>query len=142
MSDINQVCLTGRLTRDPELRSTTSGTSVANTAIAVEGYKKDAEEQPVNFVDLTIWGNFAELVAKKARKGVTVAGQLRQEKWETESGDKRSKIVVTVGSMTGEFMYRKADGSDTPQATLQDAPASGDSAVAATPKAQDDDIPF
>ncbi len=137
MSDINTVTLTGRLVRDPELRSTNSGTSVANTALAVERFRKD-QENDVSFVDLTIWGNFAELVAKKARKGdsVTIEGRLNQEKWQTTEGENRSKLVVVVNSLVGECMFRKADGSDTPAAAEpQDVPA-------ATPAASDDDIPF
>ena len=135
MSDINSVTLTGRLVRDAELRSTNSGTSVANTAIAVEEYRKDADND-VSFIDLTIWGNFAELVAKKARKGdsVCVNGRLKQEKWQTTEGENRSKVVMVVNSLVGECMYRKADGSDTP--------AAAETPAAAAPAASDDDIPF
>lgn len=141
MSDINTCTVTGRLTRDPELRSTNSGTSVANTAVAVERYRKD-QDNDVSFLDLTIWGNFAELVAKKARKGdtVTVAGRLQQERWENEAGEKRSKVVIVVDTLVGECMYRKADGSDTPVASLQDAPEAGQNEAAAAPAS--DDIPF
>jgi single-strand DNA-binding protein len=140
LSDINSTVLTGRLTRDPELRSTNSGTSVANTAIAVERFRKD-QDNDVSFIDLTIWGNFAELVANKARKGdtVTISGRLQQERWETEDGSKRSKVVVVVDTLVGECMYRKADGSDTPARTEGNEQTAVQSAA---PAASDDDIPF
>lgn len=135
MSDINTVTISGRLTRDPELRHTESGTAVANTGIATERYRKEGEND-VSFVNLTIWSGFGELVAKKARKGdfVTLQGRLNQNTWEKD-GEKRSSIEVIVDTMVGEFMYRKGDGSDTPERGEQTASQSA-------PAAQDDDIPF
>jgi len=142
VSNINTVVVSGRLTRDPELRTTNSGVSVANTGIAVEQYVKDAEPK-VSFFDLTIWSGFADLCAKKARKGdtVTVEGRLHQNQWETDSGEKRSKVEIVVNQMEGEFLYRKADGSDTPASTLDGgSAATGGQPAAAV--ASDDDIPF
>lgn len=139
MSDINTVALSGRLTRDPELRTTQSGTSVANCGVAVERYRKDGDND-VSFVNLTFWSGFAELVAAKARKGDSVAleGRLNQNSWETPEGDKRSQIEVIVDTMVGEFVYRKADGSDTPDR----AEGSQEQFVPADTAAADDDIPF
>ena len=146
MSDINTVTLTGRLTKDPELRATTSGTSVANTGIAVERYRKD-QDADVSFFEVTVFGNFADLVAKKARKGdsVVVEGRLEQRRWETPEGQKRSAVSIVANQLKGEFLFRKADGSDTPQAeagatATADPPASAP--VPAGQVAADDDIPF
>lgn len=147
MSDINTVTLTGRLTKDPELRATTSGTSVANTGLAVERYRKDQDDD-VSFFEVTIFGNFAELVCKKARKGDTVVleGRLEQRRWETPEGQKRSAVSIIANQLKGEFLFRKADGSDTPAAenpTTDSTPASATSAPApAGQMAADDDIPF
>jgi single-strand DNA-binding protein len=140
MSNINTVVLSGRATRDPELRSTQSGTSVGNLGIAVERYRGAEQEAEVSFFDITVWGNFAELVAAKLRKGdkITVEGRLQQSKWETESGEKRSKVEVVANQIEGEFLYRKADGSDTPDRSEGESSA----APAAVPAATDDDIPF
>lgn len=141
MSDINLVALSGRLTRDPELRHTAGGTPVANTAIAVERYKKD-EDNDVSFIDLVIFGGFGELVATKARKGdsVSLDGRLNQSRWETEDGSKRSRVEVIVNTMVGEFVFRKADGSDTPDREGGDQQAMETTSAAAG--AADDDIPF
>lgn len=138
---MNNVTLSGRLTRDPELRNTQNGTAVANTGIAVERYRKDAENE-VSFFDLTIWSGFGELVAAKARKGDTVylTGRLQQQSWLAEDGSKRSKVEVVVEQMEGEFLYRKADGSDTP--ARSEGENTSATAASATPAATDDDIPF
>ena len=140
MSNINTVIVSGRLTRDPELRTTANGISVANTGIAVERYRKDQEDE-VSFFDLTIWLGFAELVAKKARKGdkVTVEGRLHQQTWETDDGSKRSKVEIVVNQMEGEFIFRAADGSDTPAAS---SPAEAQTSLPTTAPPADDDIPF
>jgi single-strand DNA-binding protein len=150
VSNINHVVLSGRLTRDPELRTTPSGMELAKTGIAVEGYSKDADadNQPVGFFDLTIFGKFADLVSRKARKGdaVTVEGKLSYSSWETDDGSKRSKVEVIVNQMEGEFLYRKADGSDTPARTEgngnEGAASGGNQQQSFVPPPADDDIPF
>lgn len=139
MSDINSVNLSGRLVRDPELRHTKSDMPVANTALAVEKFVKDGDND-VSFVDIVIFGGNAERVASKARKGdsVSVSGRINQSKWETAEGEKRSKLEVVANEVVGEFQFRKADGSDTPEASGEATQA----AAAPATDAADDDIPF
>jgi len=138
MASINRIVLTGRVTRDPEVRETKSGLPVANGGIAVEHYTK-SEEDVVSFVDWVVFGNFATLLGAKLRKGdsVTIEGRIQQRKWEAEDGTPRSKLEVVADNVVGEFSYRKADGSDTPALTqaTPEAPAP----VAAE---GDDSIPF
>jgi single-strand DNA-binding protein len=149
MSDINAVFLTGRLTRDPELRTVQAGgedRSVANTGIAVDQYRKDQDDK-AHFFDLTIWGAFGELVDKKARKGdqVTVTGRLEFSSWENDEGEKRSKVGIVVSQMEGEWMYRKADGSDTPDkadTAARDEAAPKQAKPKAVEPVDDDDIPY
>ena len=84
----------------------------------------------------------SSVVRKIARR---ILEGLQFEVTEAEDGSKRSKVYITVGSMTGEFMYRKADGSDTPERSGDDAPAAPTTTEAnqtTKPSAQDDDIPF
>lgn len=136
---INSVTISGRLVRDPELRYSQSGTAIFSNAIAVEEYDKNAprDEQPVSFVDVVLFGNFAELVAGKARKGDLVAGsgRLHQNKWTAEDGTNRSKIEVILRDLDGEFKFRKAGENGTaPAAETTEAPAAEAPA--------DDDIPF
>jgi single-strand DNA-binding protein len=135
VSNINSVIISGRLTRDPELRHTPSGNPVVSVGLASERYNKDDAENPyVGFFEIEAWGKYAELVARKAQKGdkVTVEGRLNFNSWEAEDGSKRSKVFITANQLEGEWLYRPADGGQTSIAT--DAPADG--------AAADDDIPF
>lgn len=99
MADLNRVILAGRLTRDPEVRYTSSGTAVADIAFAVsDSYKNKAGEwieQPC-FVDLVVWGRQAETCGEYLKKGspALVEGRLQFDQWETQQGEKRSKLRV------------------------------------------------
>ena len=100
MSDLNEVVVSGRLTRDAELRYTPSGTAVTDIIVASNRiWSKDSDKQEeAPFVDVTIWGKQAESLAKYLTKGrhVMLTGRLKLNKWETEDGDKRSKLTVTA----------------------------------------------
>ena len=91
---LNRVILTGRLTRDPEVRATQSGISVAKFTIAVNHYYKG--EEKTSFIDLTAFGKNAELLRDYFKKGsaIGIDGTLHQESWESKEGEKRSKLVV------------------------------------------------
>ena len=96
MSDLNEVVISGRLTRDSELRYTPSGTAVTDVVIASNrNWSKDGEKQEeTTFVDVTIWGKQAESLHTYLVKGrhLMIVGRLKLNKWETEEGDKRSKL--------------------------------------------------
>jgi len=98
---INNVSLSGNLTRDAELRSTTSGTAVANFCLAVNERVKDCRtgewNDKANFIDCILWGKRAEALAPMLTKGCKVAlsGRLRYSKWERD-GATRSKVEVVV----------------------------------------------
>ena len=100
MSDLNEVVLSGRRTRDAELRYTPNGTAVTDIIVASNRiWSKDSEKQEeATFVDVTIWGKQAESLAKYMTKGrhVMLTGRLKLNKWETDEGDKRSKLTVTA----------------------------------------------
>jgi single-strand DNA-binding protein len=100
MSDLNEVVLSGRLTRDAELRYTPNGTAVTDIIIASNRiWSKDSEKQEeATFVDVTVWGKQAESLSKYMTKGrhVMLTGRLKLNKWETDEGDKRSKLTVTA----------------------------------------------
>ena len=100
MSDLNEVVLSGRLTRDAELRYTPNGTAVTDIIVASNRiWSKDSEKQEeAPFVDVTIWGKQAESLAKYMTKGrhVMLTGRLKLNKWEPDEGDKRSKLTVTA----------------------------------------------
>jgi len=100
MSDLNEVIISGRLTRDSELRYTPSGTAVTDITIASNRiWSKDSDRQEeTTFVDVTIWGKQAESLSEYLVKGrhIMVVGRLQLNKWETEEGDKRSKLSMVA----------------------------------------------
>lgn len=105
----NKVILMGNLTRDPELKYTPSGTAVASFAIAVNsGW---GENERVDFFDVETWKKSAENCEKYLSKGsrVLVDGKLVQDRWETEEGNKRSRVKITAFSV--QFLNtRDGDG--------------------------------
>ncbi len=95
---INQVILMGRLTRDPELRTTTTGKSVVNFSLAVD---KSGQDAGADFFEIVAWEKLAELVAQYLSKGrrCLVQGRLSQRQWE-QDGQKRSRIEVMANDVT------------------------------------------
>ena len=127
---INTVTLSGRVTRDPELRHLSTGTALLDFGLAHNERRKNADGEYVDvphFFDCKVWSGFGEMLAGKLRKGdeVTIRGELQYSSWETDEGTKRSKVDITVRDLVGECMYR---------AKVDEAPAEA-------PDGQDD-IPF
>ena len=98
----NKVILMGNLTRDPEVRTTPGGQSVANFSLAVNRTWRDANGQTqdsVSYIDCVAWGKAGEIIAQYMQKGraLLVSGRLDQRSWDDkESGAKRSKVEVVV----------------------------------------------
>lgn len=96
----NSVTLLGNLTRDPELRTTTSGQSVASFSLAVNRSWKGSDgeqKEAVDFFDCVAWGKAGEIIAQYMQKGrpLLVNGRLSSRSWE-QDGQKRNKVEVTV----------------------------------------------
>lgn len=113
---INKVMISGNLTRDAELRTTPSGTSILSFGVAVNDRRRNAngewEDYP-NFIDCTMFGRRAEALQNYLKKGLKVAieGRLHYSSWEDRnSGQRRSKLDVTVDEL--EFMSSRGDGSN------------------------------
>ena len=108
----NKVILMGNLTRDPELRSTTSGSSVTSFALAVNRTWNNAQgerQEETSFIDCEAWGRTGETIAKYVSKGrqLLVSGRLRQDTWQDkDTGKNRSTLRVVVE----EFSF-VSDGS-------------------------------
>ena len=100
MSDLNEVIVSGRLTKNSELRYTPSGTAVTDVVVASNRiWSKDSDRQEeTTFVDVTIWGRQAESLQEYLVKGrhIMVGGRLKLNKWETDEGDKRSKLTMVA----------------------------------------------
>ena len=105
MADINCVLLLGRLTRDPELRYTPSGAAVAQFGLGLNRRWRNGagelQEAPC-FVEVVTWGKQAETVAAHLTKGraVFVEGRLQLDQWETEAGERRSRLKVVAQRVT------------------------------------------
>lgn len=117
---INRVTITGNLTRDPEVKQTGGGMSVMKIGVAVNDRRKNPQtnewEDVPNFIDCTMFGDRAAKVAQYLNKGskVAISGRLRQETWETQDGQKRSRVGVVIDDL--EFMSRS---QQQPQAQYQ-----------------------
>jgi len=98
MSNTNTVILTGNLTRNPELRVTPNGVSVANVGLASNRKYRQGDEikEDVCFIDVTVFGSTADAVARYLTKGrkVLVEGRLRFHSWESDGGQRRNKLDV------------------------------------------------
>lgn len=102
VANINAVTVVGNVTRDPELRYTSAGLAVCNFSVAsnrrwLNKATNDWEEK-VSYFDVTVWSGQGQNVAESVLKGdrVVVSGRLEQRSWETETGDKRSKVEITA----------------------------------------------
>jgi single-strand DNA-binding protein len=100
MASLNNVILMGNLTRDPEVRYTTSGTPVATLGLAVNNRMKQGDEWKDDpcFIDVVVFGKQAESCGEYLSKGqpVLVEGRLRYRSWEGQDGQKRSKHEVSA----------------------------------------------
>lgn len=100
----NKVIVLGNLTRSPELKYSKTGTAIASFGIAANRKFKQGDElkEEVCFLDVTVFGKQAESAAQYLDKGrqALVEGRLQQQRWETDGGEKRSKLVVIAESVT------------------------------------------
>jgi len=143
VSDINRVTLVGRLTRDPELRSLSSGSSVLNLGLAVNGRQKDSTgnwiDKP-NFFDVKVFGAQADMLANHLAKGrrIGVDGRLDWSSWEAQDGTKRSKVEIVAQSV--QFLDSRGEGEFS--GGNQFVPAGASAGSDADFQGSDDDIPF
>ncbi len=130
---LNKVFLIGRLTRDPEIRFLPSGSQVTSFSVAVNrSYKVNNEwKEETYFFDVEAFGYLAERLGKQLFKGmqILIEGQLRQDRWETASGERRSKIKIVadkVNILSGKS--EKSNSDDEPDMSI--------------PNEKDEDVPF
>ena len=121
----NLVVVSGNLTRDIELKITSSGKEVASMSVAINNdYTSNGEtKKDVLFIDVTVWGNQANACATYLQKGspVYVRGSLKMETWQDSEGKNRSKIkiIATKVQFLGQKKERPEGGVDADQ--TQDA---------------------
>ncbi len=153
MATVNKVILMGNLTRDPEVKYTTSGTARTTFGIAMNRVYTDSQsgekKEEVCFVDVTAFGRTGEICGEYLHKGslLFLEGRLNFYSWETETGDKRSKLSVIAENI--QLLPRgtgRAPDEERP-ASVPTAPAAAEEEVAPTetevaPTETEDDIPF
>ncbi|HLM83635.1 MAG TPA: single-stranded DNA-binding protein [Candidatus Bathyarchaeia archaeon] len=111
---LNKVLLIGNLTRDPELRSTPSGQSVANFAIATNRVWKDPQtgerKEAAEFHNIVVWRRLAEIAGQYLRKGskIFLEGRLQTRSWQDQSGNKKYMTEVIAENM--QMLDRKPQG--------------------------------
>jgi single-strand DNA-binding protein len=138
-TNINRVVLTGNLTRDPELRSLQSGTSVCSLRIASNTRRKDSSsgewgDKP-NYFSVTVWGAQGENCARFLSKGrpVAIDGRLEWREWQDQQGNKRESIEIVADAV--QFLGNRDEETARP---AEREPAT----VPAGAQDDPDDIPF
>ena len=111
----NTVTVIGNVTRDPELRFTPSGQAVASFGIAVnrrwQNKSSQEWEEQTSFFDVKCWAQLAENISESLARGtrVIVTGRLEQRSWETEQGDKRSKVEIVADEVAPSLRWATAE---------------------------------
>jgi single-strand DNA-binding protein len=142
-ANINRVVLVGNLTRDPELKSLPSGTSVCSLRIAVNSRRRDESgtwvDKP-NYFSVSVFGNQAESCSQYLSKGrpVAIDGRLDWREWQAQDGSKRESVEIVAESV--QFLGSRGDGEG--GGAPQFVPAGAADSADFPASAADDDIPF
>jgi single-strand DNA-binding protein len=131
---LNKGILMGRLTRDPELRHTQSGTAVCSFTLAIDRDRKDANgEKQTDFIDCVAWGKQAEFVSQWFSKGMMaiVVGRIQSRKWQDQNGNNRMAIELNCEEVSfGETKKNRDSNSGRQNSDFADMPE------------EDSDVPF
>ena len=119
--NINKVILGGRLTADPELRTTQSGTKVTKFDIAVN--RRSGSEQVTDFHSVTAWRGTAEFITRFFRKGssICIVGSVQKREWTDDKGNKRYSVEIVADEAT--FVDGKSDGASAAPSAQGAAPS-------------------
>lgn len=137
---LNEIILQGRLTNDPELKTTNSGKSVTTFSLAVERDFSTNGEKETDFINIVAWNNTAEFIGKYFTKGrqMLVKGSLQVRKYQTQNGENRS-----VTEVIADKVYFAGDKEKTAQGESHgDNTAFSNNTDSFTEVDGDDDIPF
>lgn len=124
---MNKIVIIGRLTRDPELKSTNAGTSVCNFSVAVDRTYRDKEgNRPTDFFDISVFGATAEFVAKYFKKGssIAISGAMESRKFVDKDGNNR--ISWSLHADEVNFCGSKSENNGGSQKPSIDEGYSGD----------------
>ena len=145
--NFNKIILGGRLTADPELRTTPSGVKVTKFDIAVN--RRSGSEQVTDFFNVTAWRGTAEFITRFFRKGssICILGSVQKREWTDDKGNKRYSVEIVADEAT--FVDGKSDGAGAqgvPSTPAQSAPQSYMPDAYGAPQfdaiTEDEDLPF
>lgn len=136
----NLVVLTGRLTADPELKTTPNGISVTTFSIAVDRRYRSGEERQTDFINIVAWRQSAEFITKYFKKGslIGIEGSIQTRRYQDKNGNNRTAFEVVANNV--QFVESKRDAAPSSEpasfsnADVNDFADLGD--------AVDDDLPF
>ena len=140
---LNSIIIIGRLTADPELRTTSSGLSVTSFNVAVDrGYVRPGEERKADFIPVVAWRQTADFVTKYFRKGsmIAVQGSLQSRNYEDKNGNRRVAYEVLADQVS--FCGSKAESGNYGEDTANISSYNNSSASDFSEVIDDDDLPF
>lgn len=139
----NLVVLTGRLTADPELKTTQNGISVTTFSIAVNRNYRAGEEQQTDFINIVAWRQRAEFITKYFKRGslIGIEGSIQTRKYQDKNGNNRTAFEVVVNNV--QFVESKRDSNaavtaDSEPASFSNADVNDFAEIGEI----DDDLPF
>ncbi|MBE7021728.1 MAG: single-stranded DNA-binding protein [Ruminococcaceae bacterium] len=143
---MNKVVLVGRLARDPELRTTQSGTAVTSFTVACDRrFVRQGEERQADFISCVAWGKTAEFVSRYFTKGMRIAldGRIQTRSWDDQNGQKRYATEVIAEDV--EFAQSKNEGGSSYQAPAYSeapAPQAPSADIDGFMPVEEEDLPF
>ena len=137
----NLVVLTGRLTADPELKTTPNGVPVTSFSIAVNRNYRAGEEQQTDFINIVAWRQRAEFITKYFNKGsmIGIEGSIQTRRYQDKNGNNRTAFEVVANNVQFVESKRDSNTSDVAPASFSNADVND---FADLGDATDDDLPF
>ena len=142
---LNKIIIMGRMTRDPELRRTGSGTAVTSFSLAVDrDFKSQSGEKETDFIEVVAWKNTAEFVSKYFSKGriAVVEGRLQIRDWTDKDGGKRRSAEVVADNVYFGDSKRDGGTGDYGASPAYGATAPGGQSGFAEISEEDGELPF
>ena len=145
----NLVVLTGRLTADPELKTTPNGVSVTSFSIAVERKCKSGEERQADFINIVAWRSSAEFITKYFRKGnlIGIEGSIQTRRYQDKNGNNRTTFEVVVNNV--QFVESRRAAEHVPNDTEDNSSPDAQTSFGGNTndfedmgEISDDDLPF
>lgn len=151
---LNVAAIMGRLTADPELKTTSSGISVTSFSVAVDrSFAKAGTERQTDFINVVAWRSTADFICKYFTKGqmIAVSGSIQTRNYEDKQGNKRTAFEIVASDVSFTGSKRESGGSSEPYAPAQSKPAAFQESAPAYSSGSnedfeeilgDDDLPF